>query len=64
MDLIRGALESLDSVLSRACRYEPSYSYDFRQKLVEGLKSCYLEYPLKTENIRGFLQKGTDTCKN
>ena len=37
MDLIRGALESLDSILSSARRYEPSYSYDFRQKLVEGL---------------------------
>ena len=34
MDLIRGALESLDSILSSARRYEPSYSYDFRQKRV------------------------------
>ena len=38
MDLIRGALESLDSILSSARRYEPSYSSDFRQKLVEGLR--------------------------
>ena len=41
MDLIRGALESLDSVMSSARRYEPSYSYDFRQKLVEGLKQLF-----------------------
>ena len=37
MDLIRGALESLDSILSSARRYKPSYSSDFRQELVEGL---------------------------
>ena len=37
MDLIRGALDSLVSILSSARQYEPSDSSDFRQKLVEGL---------------------------
>ena len=49
MDLIRGALESLDSILSSARRYEPSYSSDFRQKLVEGLSSI-----LKLESLEDF----------
>ena len=44
MDLIRGALESLDSILSSACQYEPSYSSDFRQKLVEGLINDFCLY--------------------
>ena len=47
MDLIRGALESLDSILSSARRYEPSYSSDFRQKLVEGL-TLRLNLPVQT----------------
>lgn len=37
MDLIRGALESLDSILSSARQYEHSDSSDFCQKLLERL---------------------------